>query len=155
MIEEYLKQMSSFFNVPEPKVVLSDIPFPGAYVRGTGTIYIRRGLPEELMVRVLTHEFAHYVLDYFGVGVPEEEEEAYARVFEEFWLRANPEVVPYTCPNDGFKVLFYGGRGRCYVCGAEYSAEGVMVCEVCGELLPAGPEVVVCPVCGATYFRRI
>ena len=75
-----LGDLSARLGIPAPRVVFTRTGTP--YYEN-GVIYIPVDLPEDMVPRVVVHEFAHHLHSFYGVEPPRSVAEAFASVFEE------------------------------------------------------------------------
>jgi hypothetical protein len=94
-----LGDLSARLGVPAPRVVFTRT---GAPYYENGVIYIPVDLPEDMVPRVVVHEFAHHLHTFYGVEPPRSVAEAFASVFEEALYRR------YKYPLGGSAALVLG-----------------------------------------------
>lgn len=117
---EVVRDISSRLGVPPPRVALT---LGGEPLYSGGTIYLPVDLPEDAVVRVVAHEMAHHLHEYFGVPVSTRQAEEFARTFEEVYarIRKGYKYPVLVCTGCGFRMFAYSDRVRCPRCGREYS----------------------------------
>jgi len=115
-----VQEICSRLGVPPPRVEVVRSGQP--YYLG-GTIYLPEDLPPEMVERVVAHEVAHHLHELFGVPVSTPEAEAFARTFEEVWIRMRKgyKYPVLVCSRCGFRMFAYGGRVECPKCGTVYT----------------------------------
>jgi hypothetical protein len=114
-----VSELSRKLNVPPPRVVVGRFKRP---FYAAGTIYLPEDLPLEVVDRVVAHEFAHHLHEYFNVPVNTPRAEAFASIFEEIYVRMKEMGYNYpvfTC-RCGFRLLAYEGLVECPRCGRVY-----------------------------------
>ncbi len=122
MVLESFQRLSRKLGVPPPRVVFTDDGNP-FYV--DGTVYMPRSLPREMVERVVAHEMAHHLHEFFGVPCRTRDCEMFASMFEEVWVKMrergfNYPTIACKC---GFRMLGYPGVVRCPRCGRLYRVE--------------------------------
>ncbi|MEM2163689.1 MAG: hypothetical protein QXR62_04615 [Candidatus Bathyarchaeia archaeon] len=129
-------ELSSFFKTPPPRIVFLDTPNPGYYE--DGTIYLSTKLTPENLERVLAHEYAHHSHVYYGIPCRTPECEAYARMFEELWMRMKrrQKAQIYSCPSCGYPLLFYSNTAKCLRCHEIYKLYRVKQYRMQGDIAP-------------------
>jgi hypothetical protein len=114
-----VEELSRKLGIPAPRVVVGEYDRP--FYLG-GVIHLPADLPLELVERVVAHEFAHHMHEYFRVPVNTPRAEAFAQVFEEVYVRMKSMGLNYpvfTC-SCGYRLFAYPGRVECPKCGRVY-----------------------------------
>jgi len=117
---EVVKDIAGRLEIPPPRIVIT---YGGTPYYAGGTIYLPADLPPDMVVRVAAHEMAHHLHDYFGVQVSPKQAEAFAKTFEEVYVRMRKgyKYPVFICSRCGFRMFAYSDQVRCPKCGAEYS----------------------------------
>jgi hypothetical protein len=91
--EELINQLSNFFLVPPPVVVVDDsISSLGEFIPPNRIVLRSDASPE-----VLFHEFAHYAHYHYGFNAPVEVWERYAKIFERGASKYLPTFICESC----------------------------------------------------------
>jgi hypothetical protein len=112
-------ELSRKLGIPPPKIVVGRFNNP-FYLNGT--IYLPEDLQSEMIERVVAHEFAHHMHEYFGVPVNTPKAEAFASTFEEIYVRMRERGFNYpvfTC-SCGYRLIAHEGTVECPRCGRVY-----------------------------------
>ena len=119
-VEAIVDEISRMFRVPKPRIIW------GSQARYyNGTIELPRDADPKLLVRMVAHEMAHHIHAYYGVPVTVEEAEAFARAFEEAWVRSRGYNYPFIPCMCGYRIPVTPNdtRAVCPRCGTVYVRE--------------------------------
>jgi hypothetical protein len=119
-VEAIVDEISRLFKVPKPRVVW------GSQARYyDGTIELPSNVDPKLLVRMVAHEMAHHIHVHYGVPVTLEEAEAFARAFEEAWVKSRGYNYPFIPCMCGYRIHITPSdtRAVCPRCGTVYARE--------------------------------
>jgi len=158
-LEATINELASFFQIPPPRYVLGSLQTAGSEAvmdASTYTIHFSSTSPS---LAVVAHEMAHATHVYYGIACKTPVCEAFASIFEEYWLkrkgmggRSHPV---FSCSNCRYPVFSTGGLGKCLRCKSTYSmmGEGMhFICSYCRAPVKVEGIHAVCR-CGYVYRK--